>query len=178
MRFGNVFRQWLKKVYFHIFYQPSSFLKNNVFAGGIQSPVAVRGWMVECTGSLHVLQIMWMAHPNQADRPQGTHRVSVGILVANDLGIGSGWQQSKQNWARPAVVGHWARMKCRNLCCVQDVQLHPFARCRALAITSFQSGMLLEVLEVSYFSYLTIVRLITSRSLRDPPLSHGQGSAL
>ena len=42
--------------------------------------------MVECVGSLHVLQIMWMAHPNQADRPQGTHRVSDGLLVANDLG--------------------------------------------------------------------------------------------
>ena len=55
-------------------------------AGGIQSPVAVRDWMVECVGSLHVLQIMWMAHPNQADRPQGTHRVSDGLLVANDLG--------------------------------------------------------------------------------------------
>ena len=51
-------------------------------AGGIQSVVAVRDWMVECVGSLHVLQIMWMAHPNQADRPQGTHRVSDGLLVA------------------------------------------------------------------------------------------------
>ena len=69
-----------------IFLQPLSFLKNIDFAGGIQSPVAVRGWMVECAGSLHVLQIMWMAHPNQADRPQGTHRVSDGLLVANDLG--------------------------------------------------------------------------------------------
>ena len=27
-------------------------------------------------GSQHVLWIMWMAHPNQADRPQGSHRVS------------------------------------------------------------------------------------------------------
>ena len=118
-----------------------------------------------------------MAHPNQADRPQGSHHVSDGILVANDLDIGPGWQQSKQNWARPAVVGHWARMKCRNLCCVRDVQLHPFAGCRALAITSFQSGMLLEALELSYFMDLTIFRLITSRLLRDPPLSHAQPAA-
>ena len=68
-------------------------------------------------------------------------------------------------------------MKCRNLCCVQNVQLHPFAGCRALAITSFQSGVLLEALEVSYFIDLTIFRLITSRSLRDPPLPHSQRPA-
>jgi hypothetical protein len=67
-----------------------------------------------------------MAHPNQADRPQGSHHVSDGILAANDPGIGSGWQQSKQNWARPAVVGHCARMRCSDPCCVQDVLLHPF----------------------------------------------------
>ena len=65
---------------------PSNRQESRAFAGGIQSPVAVRDWMVECVGSLHVLQIMWMAHPNQADRPQGTHRVSDGLLVANDLG--------------------------------------------------------------------------------------------
>ena len=95
------------------------------FAGGIQSPVAFWGWVVECIGSQHVLWIMWMAHPNQADRPQGSHHVSDGTLAANDLGTGSGWQQSKQNWARPAVVGYWARMKCNDPCCVQDVRLHP-----------------------------------------------------
>ena len=61
--------------------------KTFAFAGGIQSPVAVRDWMVECVGSLHVLQIMWMAHPNQADRPQGAHHVSGEFLVANDLGM-------------------------------------------------------------------------------------------
>jgi hypothetical protein len=77
-----------------------------LFAGGIQSPVALWGWVAECIGSHHVLWIMLMAHPNQADRPQGSHHVSDGILAANDPGIGSGWQQSKQNWARPAVVGH------------------------------------------------------------------------
>ena len=58
---------------------------------------------IMCIGSQHVLWIMWMAHPNQADRPQGSHRVSDGILAANDPGTGSGWQQSKQNWARPAL---------------------------------------------------------------------------
>ena len=103
------------------------FVVASSLAGGIQSSVAYRGWVLKRIGAQHVLWIMSMAHPNQADRPQGSHHVSDGILVANDLDIGSGWQQSKQNWARPAVVGHWARMKCRNLCCVQDVQLHPFS---------------------------------------------------
>ena len=67
------------------------------FAGGIQSPVAFWGWVVECIGSQHVLWIMWMAHPNQASRPQGYHHVNGDTLAANDPGIGSGWQQSKQN---------------------------------------------------------------------------------
>ena len=95
-------------------------------AGGIQSSVACRGWVLKYVGAQQVLWIMSMAHPNQADRPQRSHHVSDGILAVNDLGIGSGWQQSKQNGARPAVVGQWARMKCSNLCCVQDVRLHPF----------------------------------------------------
>ena len=71
---------------YHIFFS---------IAGGIQSPVALWGWVAECIGSHHVLWIMLMAHPNQADRPQGSHHVSDGILAANDPGIGSGWQQSK-----------------------------------------------------------------------------------
>ena len=81
---------------------------------------------MECIGSCHVLWIMWMAHPNQASRPQGYHHVNGDTLAANDPGIGSGWQQSKQNWARLAVVGYWARMKCSDLWCVQDVPLRPF----------------------------------------------------
>ena len=45
-------------------------------------------------------------------------------------------------------------MKCSNLCCVQDVQLHPFvdaARSAPCAITSFCASLKLEALEVSYF---------------------------
>jgi hypothetical protein len=71
---------------------------------------------MERIGSPYVLWIMWMAHPNQADSLQGSRRVICDILAVNDPGIGSGWQQSKQNWALPAVVGHWARMKCSDLC--------------------------------------------------------------
>ena len=53
----------------------------------------------------YVLHIMWMACPNQTGSLQGSHDVSCDILAANVPGIGSGWQQSKQNWALPAVVG-------------------------------------------------------------------------
>ena len=74
----------------------------------------------------HVLWLMWMAYPNQADSLQGFCSVNCTILAANDPGIGSGWQQSKQNWALPAVVGHWARMRSSDLCCVQGAPLHPF----------------------------------------------------
>ena len=72
----------------------------------------------------HVLWLMWMAYPNQADSLQGFCSVNCTILAANDPGIGSGWQQSKQNWALPAVVGHWARMRSSDLCCVQGAPLH------------------------------------------------------
>ena len=72
----------------------------------------------------HVLWLMWMAYPNQADSLQGFCSVNYTILAANDPGIGSGWQQSKQNWALPAVVGHWARMRSSDLCCVQGAPLH------------------------------------------------------
>ncbi len=45
----------------------------------------------------YVLQTVQMAYPDQASSPQGLCGVSRDPLVANDLGIGSGWQQSKQN---------------------------------------------------------------------------------
>ena len=44
-----------------------------------------------------VLQTVWMAYPNQAGSPQGIRCVNGVSLVANVLGIGSGWKQSKQN---------------------------------------------------------------------------------
>ena len=56
------------------------------FAGGLAPLLPYGGWVVKCIGVQHVLWIMWMAHPNQADRPQGTHHVSGEFLVANDLG--------------------------------------------------------------------------------------------
>ena len=64
---------------------------------GVFISLFLRSWVAECIGARHVLWIMWMAHPNQASRPQGYHHVNGDTLAANDSGIGSGWQQSKQN---------------------------------------------------------------------------------
>ena len=60
---------------------------------------------MECQGSQYALQVMSMVCPNQAGSLQGSHGVGCDILAVNGLGIGLGWQQSKQNWALPAVVG-------------------------------------------------------------------------
>ena len=65
----------------------------------------LRGWVLNCQRTQHVLQAMQMVHPNQAGSLQGSHGVSRDILAVNDPGIGSGWQQSKQNWTLLAVVG-------------------------------------------------------------------------
>ena len=69
---------------------------------------------------------MLMVLPNQASSLQGSRCVSNDILSANDPGTGSGWQQSKQNWVLPAVVGYWVRMQCNDPCSVQSAQLHPY----------------------------------------------------
>ena len=61
----------------------------------------------------------------QAGSLQGSQGVSSGILAANNPGTGSGWQQSKQNWVLPAVVGYSARMTSSCLCCVEAVPLYP-----------------------------------------------------
>ena len=74
------------------------------------------GWVMKYQALQHVLHLMWMAHPNQADSLQGPQGGNVEVLAANDLGIGSGWQQSKQNWALSAVVGKWVRVICSDLC--------------------------------------------------------------
>ena len=74
-------------------------------AGGFKALVASRNLVVDCGGATHVLQTVLMAYPNQASSLQGSHSVSCDILAVDDLGTGSGWQQSKQNQALLAVVG-------------------------------------------------------------------------
>ena len=66
---------------------------------------------MEHRGSLQVLPTMWMVLPNQAASLQGSLDVNRDILAVNDPGTGSGWQQSKQNWALAAVVGQRIRME-------------------------------------------------------------------
>ena len=74
-------------------------------AGGLKTLVALWSLVVDCGGAAHVLQTVLMAYPNQASSLQGSHSVGCDILAVDDLGTGSGWQQSKQNQALLAVVG-------------------------------------------------------------------------
>ena len=73
---------------------------------------------MECGEAAYVLQTVLMVYPNQASSLQGSHNESCDILAVDDLGIGSGWQQSKQNQALLAVVGQYTRTECSSpLCC-------------------------------------------------------------
>ena len=62
-------------------------------------------WVMKWSGVEYALHFVLMPRPNQAGSLQGSSHVSGNILAADDLENGSGWQQSKQNWALPAVVG-------------------------------------------------------------------------
>ena len=72
--------------------------------GGL--PLLPFGALAEKCRRIHyVLQVMWMAYPDQTSSLQGSRSVNSDILAVNAPGIGSGWQQSKQSWALLAVVG-------------------------------------------------------------------------
>ena len=73
--------------------------------GRLTSPVASGNKAMECEETEQVLQTVLMAYPGQASSLQGSHGADCDILAANALGIGSGWQQSKQNYTRLAVAG-------------------------------------------------------------------------
>ena len=47
--------------------------------------IAAKSWVQECAAPRHLLQIMWIARPNQADCKHATHRVGDGRLVAHGL---------------------------------------------------------------------------------------------
>ena len=70
-------------------------------------PAAVVGQRIrmESSGIMYALLSMWMVFPNQAAGLQGFLCVNRDLLAVKDLGIGSGWQQSRQNWMPAAVVG-------------------------------------------------------------------------
>ena len=101
-----------------------------------RSSVTDGAGVLECQGTQHVLQIMLMIHPDQAGSLQGSCRVSSSILAVNDPGTGSGWQQSKQNWALLAVVGKWSRMACSDHCCGELSPLHSFLECGSVSALS------------------------------------------
>ena len=71
---------------------------------------------MEFRGQTYVLRLMWMDCPDQTGRLQGHPRESGGGLAGNDSGTGSGWQQSKQKGALPAVVGEQSRVMRSDLC--------------------------------------------------------------
>ena len=81
---------------------------------------------MEGSGILNALLTMWMVFPNQAAGLQGLPCVSRGVLAVNNLGIGSGWQQSRQNWMPAAVVGQRIRMESSGLYNVEAASLHSF----------------------------------------------------
>ena len=72
--------------------------------------LCLRGMVVKRIVSQYVLPHMWRAHLNQTGGLQGFCDVSCENLADNDLGTGSGWQQSRQNWMPPAVMRYWVRM--------------------------------------------------------------------
>ena len=54
-------------------------------------------WLLQCWGLFYALHCMLMACPNQDGTQQGQHGGSCDDPADNDLGIGSGWRQNKQN---------------------------------------------------------------------------------
>ena len=86
-------------------------------------------WVMERWGAPHVQATVLMACPDQVSSLQGSLGVSREFLAANDLGTGSGWQQSKQNWALLTVAGARARTgSLRPLWC-RTSATPPFFRC-------------------------------------------------
>jgi hypothetical protein len=92
---------------------------------------------------------MWIAHLGQASSLQGHFGVNGGVLAGNDWGIGSGWQQSKQNSTLLAVTRQWARMQCRYLCRVEATLLHPYCM---LELWLLPAGLGLIFLQVLLWS--------------------------
>ena len=88
---------------------------------------------MEGSGILNALLTMWMVFPNQAAGLQGLPFVRRGVLAVNNLGIGSGWQQSRQNWMPAAVVGQRIRMESSGLYNVEAASLHSFFFALAIA---------------------------------------------
>ena len=112
-------------------------------------------WGLECSGIQHVMRAVWMGAPNQAASLQGYLGVSSATLAANDSGIGSGWQQSKQNRVLAAVMGQVLRTVSTDLCCVEAVSLTPFSfHCWSCSLPSSLCGFALLLLCLLVFALL------------------------
>ena len=64
--------------------------------GGL-APLSLHIAVMECWEVVYALPTVQMAHPNQVSSLQGFRDVDCDFLAVDDLGIGSGWQQSRQN---------------------------------------------------------------------------------
>ena len=73
---------------------------------------------------MNALLTMWMVSPNQAAGLQGFPFIRRGALGVKNLGIGSGWQQSRKNWVPAAVVGQGIRIGSRGLYNVEAASLY------------------------------------------------------
>ena len=62
-------------------------------------------WRWSSCSSVHASQTMWKMCPIQSGSLQGLHSAKSVDLAGSLPGIGSGWQQSKQDWGLPAVMG-------------------------------------------------------------------------
>ena len=72
-------------------------LKQWPLSTGGPVPLSLHIAVMECWEVVYALPTVQMAHPNQASSLQGFRDVGCDFLAVDDLGIGSGWQQSRQN---------------------------------------------------------------------------------
>ena len=84
---------------------------------------------VKGSGAHHDIPSVLKVHPDQAIGLQDADGVNHSHLAANNLGSGSGWQQSKQNWIPLAVMGECTWTDCHVLWCSKAVQLGRIIMC-------------------------------------------------
>ena len=93
---------WLRPIFSHETILPFCPVRAYSFCRGFTSIIA--GWRSAVDLGM-TCRACGCLSPDQGSSLQGSHGASCGILAVNDPGTGTGWQQSKQNWALLAVVG-------------------------------------------------------------------------
>ena len=112
---------WLRPTFSHEAILPFSPVRAYSFCRGFTSIIA--GWRSAVDLGM-TCRACGCLSPDQASTLQGSHGASCGILAVNDPGTGTGWQQSKQNWALLAVVGLKGWVQSRRLWQVQAAPQH------------------------------------------------------